>query len=100
LDWSGESGGRVDEAIFKQILIAYSSFKPINNKKLEESLYLCRNDHLAWLEFNIKRAIGLIEGEESKIQISHKEIPKAIDIINSRHENVGQYIKWTVEVSK
>lgn len=65
LCWAGYEEGRMDFGLFQAFLRGYAE----NGGALPtdwETLYACNNGRLEWLEYSVKRALGLEGGEEEK----------------------------------
>lgn len=79
LCWSGYEDCQIDFRLFQSFLRGYASFGgelPID----WETLYDCNNGRLEWLEYNLKRVLGIDCGDEEK-EIGIEQVEKTIQHI-------------------
>lgn len=95
LDWSGEAEGKANEIIFKEIFKTYTEIhNNIDLTEVKDALYISISDFLGWLEINLKRALQIIKCDQNELDIANIEIPKTIDILNSRLKSLDEYASW------
>ena len=66
LCWSGYEECRIDFRLFQAFLRGYASAGEEQMPKDWETLYDCNNGRLEWLEYNLKRVLGIDCGDDEK----------------------------------
>lgn len=84
LCWSGYEVCNIDFNLFKRFIRAYEKnggILPVD----WETVYYCNNGRLEWLEYNVKRALG-IECSEEEIELGIGQVKETIAHVIYYHE--------------
>lgn len=89
LSWSGFLSNNFDERKFTAVIDEYSKNKDISNE--DWYFIICGNliGRFSWLEYNLKRSLGIITNDEEEKDIAQNEVSKTIDEINRYLELIG-----------
>ena len=99
LDWSGFLSNNFDENKFKAVIESY-----IKHKKIEHNRYssICGNliNRFGWLDYNLKRSLGIISCCKEDKKLAEKEVLKTMDEINRYLYLVGPMYDILCELTK
>lgn len=84
LCWSGYEVCNIDFALFQSFLRAYEKARGMLPTDWE-TVYYSNNGRLEWLEYNIKRALG-IECSEEEIEMGIEQVKETMDHVLYYHE--------------
>ena len=93
LYWS--SGGR-NKLEFQSVIQAYIEMKGIDLSKMADSLYAINDGKLKWLDYNIKRSLGIESSNEEEQLLGTKEVISTLKEIMTyvkRIPIIEEYIK-------
>ena len=82
LSWSGFLTDNFNESKFLAVINEYQKNKDISN--VDWYSIICGNliGRFGWLDYNLKRSLGLKSTEEEEMKLAEKEVIKTIDEIN------------------
>lgn len=93
LNWSGAEVGLANGETFCAVIEGYRN----GGGRMEESwsamLFLQYRERLAWLEYNLKRSVG-VEYDEEERQLGGKEVEQTLRALERYQENMPTYLKW------
>ena len=99
LSWSGFLSNNFDENKFKVIIEEY-----IKNKEFNHNRYntICGNliNKFKWLNYNLKRSLGIITNDIEEIKLAENEVIKTIDEINRYIELIPTMYKIVCDLTK
>lgn len=84
LCWSGYEVCNIDFSLFQSFIRAYENAGGTLPKDWE-TVYYCNNGRLEWLEYNVKRALG-IECSEEEIALGTEQVKETIAHVIYYHE--------------
>ncbi len=90
LDWSFG----ISKENFTGVIYAYREILPLKDSQIIDGLLGAINNKLRWLEFNIKRALGLISNDKEEIALGNSECIKTIEDIRKTIDNMEVYKRW------
>ena len=96
LYWSTDVDKKVHEQSFKKVLSAYKSKREIT-KDIITSLYAVFNGKLAWLEYNMKRSLGLESSDVDEQILGTQEVQSTANSIMQFNKNIKKIINWLQE---
>lgn len=94
LDWSNG----VSEEHFKEFIKAYNDIRHIDKNKISNGIYASLNNKCRWLEFNIRRALGVTTQDKDEIEIGNNECIKTIEDIKKTLGMLPTYERCVLEV--
>ena len=88
LNWSGFLSGNFDIKKFETLL---KSYLKTNSFDHDRYFVICGNliGRFGWLDYNLKRSLGIIKTDDEEKQIAIKEVSKTINEINDYLDLVG-----------
>ena len=99
LSWSGFLSNNFDENKFKVIIEEY-----IRNKEFNHNRYttICGNliNKFKWLNYNLKRSLGIITNDIEEKKLAENEVIKTIDEINRYIELIPTMYKIVCDLTK
>ena len=100
LCWSGYEDSNLNLDLFKEFIKSYAENSKINLDIDWEQIYYTNNGSLGWLEYNIKRALELVEVDEEEKELGIKEVKETIDHIMYYNDIKDKIIKIINEIVK
>ena len=100
LCWSGYEECNLNLDLFKEFIKSYAENSKINLNVDWEQIYYTNNGSLGWLEYNIKRALELVEVDEEEKELGIKEVKKTIDHIMYYNDIKDRVLKIINEIVK
>lgn len=96
LYWSQNDGVSVDLERFSAFAKAYTSIKKLSCSDWENVLYLGLSSKLGWLEYNLKRSLGIECHDKEEQELGTQQVPLTIGEINnyvSQFDKILSYIQ-------
>jgi Ser/Thr protein kinase RdoA (MazF antagonist) len=90
LDWS--NGG--SEELFRACIKGYREILAIQDAEISGGLLGALNGKCRWLEYNIRRALGIATKNKDEMVLGNSECVKTIEDIRKTLENIPKYKKW------
>lgn len=84
LCWSGYEVCNIDFSLFRRFICAYEKAGGMLPKDWE-TVYYCNNGRLEWLEYNVKRALG-IECSEEEVKLGVGQVKETVAHVIYYHE--------------
>ncbi len=99
LCWSGFLSANFDENKFVAVIEEYVKIKPFEHKRYN---IICGNliGRFEWLEYNLKRSLGICSNDEEEMKLAENEVGKTIDEINRYLELIGKMYKIICNLTK
>jgi thiamine kinase-like enzyme len=95
LDWSGITVGEVNINLYKALIRGYqSSGGKLANKDIRNSFYGLAGNWLAWLEFNIRRALGECTSNKEEQRFGAKMAIETVGTLMRLKNNVDKFIGY------
>lgn len=95
LDWSGITVGEVDVDLYKALITGYqTSGGKLANKDIKNAFYGLAGNWLAWLEFNIRRAIGECTSKREEQQFGTKMAIETLGTLMRLKNNVDKFVGY------
>ncbi|MBI9011515.1 MAG: phosphotransferase [Clostridiales bacterium] len=93
LDWSGGGQSKLE---FQSVLQAYSETKEIDLYEVIDVIYAINDGKLKWLDYNIKRSLGIESSNEEEQLLGTKEVISTLKDIMTYVEQIP-YIEVYIE---
>ena len=100
LCWSGYEECNLNLDLFKEFIKSYAENSKINLDIDWEQIYYTNNGSLGWLDYNIKRALELVEVDEEEKELGIKEVKETIDHIMYYNDIKDKIINIINEIVK
>lgn len=96
--WIQNESGEYDREKFNALMAAYSEHNDISNVNWKAVLYSSFDGMLGWLEYNVKRAIGLEGTGPNDQQAGIQQTVSTISELKKYENKIGQLKDWIYEV--
>lgn len=99
LSWSGFLTNNFDAEKFKIIVSTYTKKHPFEHNRYD---IICGNliGRFGWLDYNLKRSLGIKTNDEEEMVLAEKEVIKTIDEINRYLELIGTMYNIICDLTK
>ena len=96
--WIQNESGEYDREKFNALMAAYSEHNDISDVNWKAVLYSSFDGMLGWLEYNVKRAIGLEGTGPNNQQAGIQQTVSTISELKKYENKIGQLKDWIYEV--
>lgn len=94
LDWSEGT----NQEHFSAMIKAYRQIKQIEEQEIVDGLLGSLNNKLRWLEFNIRRSLGIVTQDQGEISLGNAQCIKTIKDIEKSIKSLEVYREWIREL--
>ena len=94
LAWSDDGTGRPEQDKFSTMLRAYARFSYPDEADWDTVLLCGRKNMLAWLEYNLKRALGLECASEKERLLGDSQVCETLSLLEQYDKMSGILKKW------
>ena len=92
--WTDDGTGKLVEERYCELIDAYSSYIDINTVIRDEVFHGSYIGMLGWLEYNVKRALGMEVSDESEILLGESQVIRTIQELYLYKNKIGQIREW------
>ena len=92
--WTDDGTGKLVEEKFYALIDTYSSYMDISTVIWDEVFHGSYIGMLGWLEYNVKRALGMEVSDESEILLGESQVIRTIQELYSYQGKIGQIWEW------
>ena len=92
--WADDGNGGLDKKLFMAILNKYKTHKSINNVNWDVVLDSGYEGMLGWLDYNIKRALGIEVSSEDEIMLGEQQVVSTITELKRYQEKMSLLREW------
>lgn len=99
LSWSGFLSNEFDPEKYKAIITEYTKKRPILHNRYST---ICGNliGRFGWLDYNLKRSLGLKSNDPEEMKLASNEVSKTIDEINRYLLLIGTMYEILCDITK
>lgn len=94
LYWTDDGNGSLKRECFEALEEAYACHRNLEEMDWDAVSAGGCSGMLGWLEYNIKRALGIEAADDAEIRMGKKEVKKAVQELNEYQEKVELIRKW------
>lgn len=96
LVWANREDGESDEALFKAFMTGYGEVKTLASDDLDIACDAVMGKWLLWLEFNLRRSLGLgVQGTAEERMVS-EALFQQLDLTLQMHKDGNLYRSWVL----
>ena len=93
-DWADDGMGKLDKEKFDALTGAYCQYLDIKTVMWDEVLDGSCIGMLGWLEYNVKRALGIEASDEDERHLGEKQVTGTICDLYSYQAKIEQLKEW------
>lgn len=92
--WTDDGKGRIQKTYFDALMNQYRKYVSTENVNWEEVLICSYDGMLGWLEYNIKRAVGIETGNEKEMALGNEQVVATMQEIRNHTAKLGCLKEW------
>ena len=92
--WADDGTGKLVKEKFNALIDAYFSYMDVSTVTWDEVFYGSYIGMLGWLEYNVKRALGMEVSDESEILLGESQVIGTIQELYSYQDKMEQMREW------
>lgn len=92
--WADDGAGRLVKEKYDALVSAYRKYMDISTVKWDEVFHGSYIGMLGWLEYNVKRALGIEVSDEAEILLGESQVIGTIQELYSYQKKIGQLRGW------
>lgn len=94
LNWGGLASGQVERESFEAVIQGYLGSGGSISETWEDAVYANFAGRLEWLEYNMKRSIGIVASDEEERQLGIRETEATLAALRLMADQAGTWCSW------
>lgn len=91
--WSKMSDGQIDQTAFMEVINGYKMVSPIIQDELILALDAINHNKIGWIEYNLKRALGIESNSKEECEMGYQQVIKTIEQIKNYENQKNNLIR-------